>query len=161
MKIQETNDMLNLVELQEALDSTVFEHIDTAQNWEKALANLTALHRQVTDFFQETIHRYDGELPSSNPYWILFLNSAAKVIYFYHFVKQHETAEIDEETKAQLLRGYITASRILPFNLSEDNEEFLAEIENSIQQLDPAMKLEHATNTLPECFETLHTYKFG
>lgn len=158
MQIQVTNNMLNIGILQEKLDRIVFESIDTTQNWEKALTGLEQLHTQVVDYFREIGSRSEEVLPKTNTYWLLFLNSAAKVVYFYHVAKQHITTAIDETMKQQLIANFIAASCILPNNLAEDNEELMNEIEKSIQQLDPTVTLSRTANQLTDCLKAFEKY---
>lgn len=158
MEIQVTNNILNLAALHEKLENTVFDHIDTSQNWQIAINNLSLLNKQLVEYFESVLERTKGRLPKSNPYWALFLDNAAKITFFYYFAKQHIEPELDEATKATILEGYVTAARLLPNNLSEENEELVGEIQKYAKQLDPTITIPHEKNDMAGCIRAYHTY---
>ena len=102
MNIQVKNNILNLAELQEKLNRVVFDYVDTTQKWEKAQENLQHLQLQLVEYFEQYISRNDGALPSGNPYWVLFLDLASRLVYFNNLVKQNVVPELDETTRNEV-----------------------------------------------------------
>ncbi|MGM9950988.1 MAG: hypothetical protein ACI33P_12720 [Lysinibacillus sp.] len=157
MTIQVKNNMLNLAELQERLDNAVFEHIDTAQNWHKAQAKLHPLYSQAAEYFKDVVERNGGGMPKENSYWMLFMHTVSRLVYFENLIKHSSSASLDENAKHRIADGYITAARILPNCHAEDNDEFFGEINKSLQQLtDGKMTVEKADNPLSVCFQVFY-----
>ena len=159
MNIQVKNNILNLAELQEKLNRVVFDYVDTTQKWEKAQENLQQLQSQMVEYFEQYISRNDGALPSSNPYWVLFLDLASRLVYFNSLVKQNVVSELDETTRNEVANAYEMAAKIFPYKQSEENDEFLEEIEKSLQQMtDHTRSVDKSSYPLSQCMETFHNY---
>ena len=159
MTIQVKNNMLDLRELQERLDNAVFEHIDTAQNWNKAQAKLHPLYSQATEYFKGVVERNEGVMPKENSYWMLFMHTISRLLYFENLVKHNSSSALDEDAQQRIADGYITAAKILPNCQAEDNDEFFGEINKSLQQLTGGkMAVEKTTNPLSVCFQEFYRY---
>ena len=159
MKIQVKNNILNLAELQEKLNRVVFDYVDTTQKWEKAQENLQQLHSQMVVYFEQYISRNEGALPKGNPYWVLFLDLASRLVYFNNLVKQNLVSDLDETTRNEIAYAYEMAAKIFPYKQSEENDEFLEEIEKSLQQItDSARLIDKNSYPLSQCIESFHDY---
>ena len=159
MVIQVKNNMLNLMELQERLDNAVFEHVDTAQNWNKAQAKLHPLYSQATDYFRDVVERNEGVMPKENSYWTLFMHTVSRLVYFENLIQHNSSPTLNEDARNRIADGYITAAKILPNCQSEDNDEFFGEINKSLQQLtDSKMTVEKADKPLSACFQEFYRY---
>ena len=159
MVIQVKNNMLNLMELQERLDNAVFEHVDTAQNWNKAQAKLHPLYSQATDYFRDVVERNEGVMPKENSYWMLFMHTVSRLVYFENLIQHNSSPTLNEDARNRIADGYITAAKILPNCQSEDNDEFFGEINKSLQQLtDSKMTVEKADKPLSACFQEFYRY---
>ena len=159
MVIQVKNNMLNLMELQERLDNAVFEHVDTAQNWNKAQAKLHPLYSQATEYFRDVVERNEGVMPKENSYWMLFMHTVSRLVYFENLIQHNSSPTLNEDARNRIADGYITAAKILPNCQSEDNDEFFGEINKSLQQLtDSKMTVEKADKPLSACFQEFYRY---
>lgn len=159
MSIQVKNNMLDLTELQERLDNAVFDHIDTTQNWDKAQAKLHPLYSQVTEYFKGVVEQNEGLMPKENSYWMLFMHTVSRLMYFENLIQYNSISSMDEGTKHKIADGYITAANILPNFQSEDNDEFFGEIKKSLQQLtDGKMTVDKTDNSLSGCFQEFYRY---
>lgn len=159
MSIRVKNNILNLAELQEKLDHTVFDHVDTTQNWGKAQEKLQPLYSEMTAYFKEAVNRNDGDMPKENSYWVLFMHTASRLVYFDNLVKHHISPAIDETSRRKIADGYVTAARILPHCQSEQNEEYFEEINKSLQQLtDGKMEVKKVQAPLSGCFQVFYEY---
>lgn len=159
MVIQVKNNMLNLMELQERLDNAVFEHVDTAQNWNKAQAKLHPLYSQATEYFRDVVERNEGVMPKENSYWTLFMHTVSRLVYFENLIQHNSSPTLNEDARNRIADGYITAAKILPNCQSEDNDEFFGEINKSLQQLtDSKMTVEKADKPLSACFQEFYRY---
>lgn len=133
--IELKNDLLNLPQLQLQVDTIVFDYIDSTQNWSKAYAQLEDLLQKVVQNFNGYIARNEGELPKASTYWILFMDIAAKLLYFTGLAKFHLIDAGDQEASVQVFELYKASAGCLPNALLEENEEFLSEIQKSMEQL--------------------------
>ena len=159
MKIQVKNNILNLAELQEKLNRVVFDYVDTTQKWEKAQENLQDLQSQMVVYFEQYISRNEGALPSGNPYWVLFLDLASRLVYFNSLVKQNLVSDLDEATRNEIANAYEMAANIFPYKQSEENDEFLEEIEKSLRQITNSTRLvDKSSYPLSQCIENFHDY---
>lgn len=159
MNIQVKNNILNLVELQEKLNRVVFDYVDTTQKWEKAQENLQHLQSQIVVYFEQYISRHEGALPSNNPYWVLFLDLASRLVYFNNLVKQNLMSDLDEATRNEIATAYEIAAKIFPYKQSEENDEFLEEIEKSLQQITDSTRLvDKSSYPLSQCMENFRDY---
>ena len=159
MNIQVKNNILNLAELQEKLNRVVFDYVDTTQKWEKAQENLQQLQSQMVVYFEQYISRNEGALPSGNPYWVLFLDLASRLIYFNNLVKQNLMSDLDEATQNEIANAYEISAKIYPYKKSEESDEFLDEIEKSLQQITNSTRLvDKSSYPLSQCIESFHEY---
>ena len=159
MNIQVKNNILNLAELQEKLNRVVFDYVDTTQKWEKAQENLKQLQSQMVVYFKQYIERNEGALPSGNPYWVLFLDLASRLIYFNNLVKQNLMSDLDQVTKNEIANAYEISAKIYPYKQSEESDEFLEEVEKSLQQItDSARLVDKSSHPLSRCIESFHEY---
>lgn len=159
MNIEVKNNILNLVELQEKLSRVVFDYVDTTQNWEKAQEHLQHLQSQMVVYFEQYISRNDDSLPSGNPYWVLFLDLASRLVYFNSLVKQNVVSDLDEATRNEVANAYEVAAKIFPYKQSEESDEFLMEIEKSLQQITDSTRLvDKSSYSLSKCIENFYDY---
>lgn len=159
MSIRVKNSVLDLQEVQEQLDHTVFDHIDTAQNWEKAQGNLQPLYSQTTAYFKEVVANNNGDMPKENSYWMLFMHTASRLVYFDNLTKHNISSPLDEASRHQIADGYVTAAKILPNCQSEYNEEFFDEINKSLQQLtEGKVAVEKVPTSLSGCLQAFYQY---
>lgn len=127
MEIQVIREHLDIVKLQEKMNSIVFDYIDTSNNYIKAMRELKPLYMQVTIFYKELIDSRAGELPSTNTYWHLFIDCSARLCYFLAlstYYASNELQEIPEKVETLL----DIAARALPNIEQDENEEFLIAI---------------------------------
>ena len=159
MNIQVKNNILNLAELQEKLNRVVFDYVDTTQKWDKAQENLQQLQSQMVVYFEQYVSRNEGALPSGNPYWVLFLDLASRLIYFNNLVKQNLLSNIDEATQNEIANAYEISAKIYPYKQSEESDEFLDEVEKSLQQITDSTRLiDKSAHPLSQCMEYFHDY---
>ncbi|MFF5996890.1 hypothetical protein AAGS61_19440 [Lysinibacillus sp. KU-BSD001] len=159
MSIQVTNKILNLADLQEKLDRTVFDYVDTTQNWRKAQENLHMLYAQVREYFEVHVDSNGGAIPNSNPYWVLFMDISARLVYFNGLAKQHIVSDLDEATRSDIARAYAVAAKILPNKQFEENEELFEEINKSLQQISNGnYAVEKVSYPLTECLQNFYDY---
>lgn len=125
---------LNITAIEEQLNQIIFEYIDTSENWQKAVTELSEIERELEQFFITSIDNNNGSLPKGNAYWYLFLDIVSKLLYFKGLAKaklykdnEKEIVKVIEAWKASLL--------ILPNNQLENNRAFLEEIVKSIETL--------------------------
>ena len=135
MNIELKNDLLNLPSLQLKMDRIVFDHIDTLPNWSKAYGMLDELLQKMVISFNTAVDKKNGELPKGSTYWVLFMDIAAKLLYFTGLAHSHLIDEQDEEVKQHLVNLYYTSVACLPNAQIEENEELLNEIKKSIEEL--------------------------
>ena len=127
MEIQVIRDHLDIVKLQEKMNSIVFDYLDTSNNYTKAMRSLTPLYTQVTTFYKEYLGARAGELPKANTYWHLFIDCSAKLCYFLAasiFYASNELQKTPEKVESLLT----IAAYSLPSIEQEENEEFLTAI---------------------------------
>lgn len=127
MEIQVKRDHLDIVKLQEEMDSVVFDYIDTSSNYKKAARELNQMHTQVTTFYKDFIAGRAGEIPPSNTYWFLFIDCSAKLCFFLATAIYYSSNEL-QETPIKVEKLLETAARTLPNINQEENEEFLTAV---------------------------------
>lgn len=135
MNFELKNNLLNLPNLQLTMDHIVFDHIDTSPNWSKAYEMLDELLQKMVINFNVTIDEKKGDLPKASTYWILYMDIAAKLLYFTGLAQSHLIDEQDIESKKNLLKQFYTSFACLPNVSDEENEELLNEIQKSIDAL--------------------------
>lgn len=116
------------------LDQLVFDCIDTSSNWLKAEKELLEMERELEQYFVKTIDDQNGELPKESSYWYLFMDVVAKVLYF-RSLASISLNENDEKVKKKTLAAMSTSVQTLPNNHTEENEEFLREVIETISHL--------------------------
>ncbi|MFJ7646260.1 hypothetical protein ACIQ1H_01855 [Lysinibacillus sp. NPDC097279] len=127
MEIQVIREHLDIVKLQEKMNSTVFDYLDTSNNYTKAMRALTHLYTQATTFYKEYLVAKAGELPKANTYWHLFIDCSAKLCYFLAASTYYSSNEL-QKTPEKVGRLLTIAARSLPSIEQEENEELLAAI---------------------------------
>ena len=109
--------------------------------------------------FEQYVSRNEGALPSGNSYWVLFLDLASRLVYFNSLVKQNLVSDLDEATRNEIANAYEMAANIFPYKQSEENDEFLEEIEKSLQQITDSTRLvDKNSHPLSQCIENFHDY---
>ncbi|MCM3720822.1 GTPase [Solibacillus isronensis] len=158
MTIEMKNDLLNLPSLQLKMDRIVFENIDTKPNWSKAFEQLDELLHKVANNFNDYIARNNGELPSSNTYWILYMDITSKLLYFTGLAHANLIAKDDADACAHVIKLYELSASCIPNAHIESNEELLSEIEKSIHQLnEEEVKLTVADN-VEQCIKAFKQF---
>ena len=127
MEIQVIREHVDIVRLQEKMNSIVFDCIDTSNNYRKAMRDLNQIYTQVTTFYKDFIDGRDGELPPANTYWYLFIDCSAKLCYFLATATYYASNEL-QKTPEKIAKLLETAARILPNIEQEENEEFLTAV---------------------------------
>ncbi|ATP41101.1 GTPase [Solibacillus sp. R5-41] len=160
MNVEMKNELLNLPSLKFTIDEIVFDHIDTKPNWSKAYEMLDEILRKMANNYNVTIHRNNGEIPKSSTYWVLYMDVAAKLIYFTGLSQAHLIDEHDVEAKMQIIKLYQKSAACLPNASLEMNEEFVEELLKSIEQICPQNDVtsEITTNhSIEECLSEFYT----
>lgn len=159
MSTRVKSDVLDLEELQEQLNHTVFDHIDTAQNWEKAQDRLLPLYSQAVAYLKENVEQNNGAMPKENSHWMLFMHIASRLVYFETLIKHNMSNPSDEASRNQIAEGYVTAAKTLPNCQTEYNEEYFSEINKSLEQLTAGeAAVEKSDTPLSECLQTFYRY---
>lgn len=163
MSINITNELLNVGKLQHVMNQTVFDYVDTTQKSAKAYEILDDLLHQAVNYFNSQLEKNNGDVPKRSAYWPLFMDVAAKLIYFNGLTHAQLIDSNDNGARLHIVEMYKTAARCLPNVTTEENAEFLAEISKSAELLvGEAIRLETSA-TLEQClaqFQQLaHTYK--
>ncbi|KOS67916.1 hypothetical protein AEA09_04670 [Lysinibacillus contaminans] len=127
MEIQVIRDHLDIVKLQDKMNSIVFDYIDTSNNYRKAMKELNQMYMQVTTFYKDYIDGRNGEIPSTNTYWYLFIDCSAKLCYFLATAIYYSSNEL-QKTPVKVEKLLETAARTLPNIEQEESEEFLTAI---------------------------------
>lgn len=163
MSIKITNDLLNLGTVQNVMNQTVFDYVDTTQKNEKAYGILDNLLHQVVNYFNSQLENNNGEIPKRSTYWPLFMDIAAKLIYFNGLTHARLIDPSDKEASLHVVEMYKIAIRCLPNPKTEENGEFLEEIQKSAELLLGEPITLEPSNTLDECLaqfkQLAHTYK--
>ncbi len=159
VNIPVTNNIINLAQLQEKLNETVFNYIDSSQQWDKAYKELENLVHQVVEYFNNWVNK-EGQLPKANTYWTLFIDIASQLLYFYGLAWQHVMPEQDKEVKDKIGNIYTVAANCMPDVKSEERQMFFEEIAKSYLQLNLAEEgpLELHPRTINNCIETFYKY---
>lgn len=166
VNIQITNNMLNLATLQNKMDETLFDYVDTTPNWPKAYAILDDLLHQAVNYFNQYVEQRNGELPPSNSYWTLFMDLASRLIYFNGMTHAKLIDVQDEGAKNNIVNLYEISAKCMPNAKLEQNQQFLEEIVASYLELEPngerAHILDKAGSSEKDCiqsfFELCKTY---
>ena len=162
MSSKQLNNVINLAEFQQKMDEIVFDYIDTKPNWEKAYTLLDELLEQSTRYFVDYVER-NGELPSVSAYWVLFTDFNAKLIYFTTLALSHRTQKSKGITDEILSKRYNIAAKCIVNTKSEENINFMQEIEESFKEVSngeafEGKKEQTATNCIQTFYEFAQSY---
>ena len=156
MEVNITNNVLNIATLQQKMETVVFDHIDSSQNWVIAYQKLSELFTQTVNYFNERVAQENGHLPKVNTYWSLFLNISSQLIYFTALAKQN-AEQLTAETKQNIANAYIAAANILPNATTEEMEEYLEEVQKSYKAL-TGEPLEVGAKNSDDCMPALQSF---
>lgn len=127
VEIQVIRDHLDIVKLQEKMNTIVFDYLDTSNNYPKAMRELNPLYTQVTTFYKEYVDSKAGELPGANTYWHLFIDCSAKLCYFLAESMYYSSNEL-QKTPEKVEQLLTIAAFSLPSIEQEENEQLLLAI---------------------------------
>ncbi|QDP99513.1 hypothetical protein FOH38_02500 [Lysinibacillus fusiformis] len=127
MEIQVIRDHLDIVKLQDKMNSIVFDYMDTSNSYTKAMRELKPLYTQVITFYKEHVDGLAGEVPTANTYWHLFIDCSAKLCYFLAAATYYSTNEL-QKMPDKVERLLTIAAYSLPSIEQEENEGFLTVI---------------------------------
>lgn len=147
---------MNLAQLQEQMNETVFNFIDSSQQWDKAYNELDNLVGQVTKYFNNWVEK-EGQLPKGSTYWTIFMDIVARLIYFYGLAQEHIEND-NERSKDSIVTIYTFAANCMPEVQSEDSQSFFEELEKSYKQLTEEDTLEIKPRTVTNCIETFSEF---
>lgn len=163
MSIKITNEMLNVGKIQNVMNQTVFDYVDTTQKSEKAYEILDDLLHQAVNYFNDQLEKNNGELPKRSTYWPLFMDVTSKLIYFNGLTHAQLIDKADNEACKHIVEMYKIAARCLPNTTTEENSDFLEEIQNSANLLLGESVTLETSSTLEACLaefkELSQTYK--
>lgn len=163
MNIKISNDLMNLGTLQNIMNQTVFDYVDTTQKSAKAYAILDDLLHQVVNYFNEQVERNNGEIPKSLNYWPLFMDVTSKLIYFNGLTHVQLIDKDDVDARKHIIGMYEISARCLPNATTGENAEFLEEIQKSLQQISEQHPALETSKTVEECLNVFYklaqTYK--
>ncbi|MGE7666588.1 GTPase [Ureibacillus composti] len=135
LTIEIKNNLLNVSQLQEKMDEVIFDNIDTSHNWKKAYHDLDVLFNQLVAYYKNYVEQNDGKLPKSNLYWALFMDVAARLMYFRALSKKNLVNLNDLSEKEIVLFLLKNAVNCLS-NVQKRNKELLEEISQTYEELD-------------------------
>lgn len=161
MTIEMKNDLLNLPNLKFKMDQTVFDYIDSMQNWPKAYSLLDELLQKVAINFNAAIAKNEGQLPKASTYWVLYMDVAAKLLYFTGLAHAHLIDENDVDAKSHIVNLYQISAACLPNAQIEENEEHIEELKKSIAEMKPlneeSIELK-MSSSINDCFTQFYTF---
>lgn len=134
-KIQVSDNILNLAQLQDKMDGVVFDHLDTTQNWQRAYDDLDALLLQAISYFNTQVKESNGNIPNGSVYWNLFMDIVSKIIYFRTFAEKNLVDFNNASDKEKVLYNLKIAANCLP-NVQKGNKEFLQEIAQFYEEIE-------------------------
>ena len=134
MTLTISNNVLNLADLQQKMDETIFDYIDSKPNWDKAYIILDEMLEQTTKYFL-TVVGSKGVLPKPTTYWVLFMELSAKLIYFTTLALKNRTQKSKGITDELIANRFEIASKCLTNIHTDENELFLQEIKASFQEV--------------------------
>lgn len=134
LKIFQDKQYLKVSEIEDHLNQVIFECIDTSEKWERVEKELAEIEREMEQFYVKIIDENSGEVPKENSFWHLFLGVVSKVLYF-KSLAMASLNEGNEKLAPKLKMAMVTAIETLPNKQTEENEEFLNEISNTIRRL--------------------------
>lgn len=158
VNIPVTNNILNLAQLHEKMNETVFNYIDSSQHWDKAYKELENLVHQVVEYFNNWVD-IEGRLPKIGTYWTLFMDIVSQLLYFYGLAWQQLMADQDEVEKDKIVNIYTVAANCMPNVKSEEGQAFLEEITKSYEQLNSGNgTLSMSSKTVSNCITTFSEF---
>ena len=134
MSLVFSNNVLNLADLQQKMEEIVFDYIDSKPNWEKAYMLLDEMLEQTTRYFVDQVQD-KGELPQPSVYWTLFTELNAKLIYFTTLALKNREKKSSGITNEVLANRFETAAECLVNIHTEENEEFVKEIQATFEEV--------------------------
>lgn len=134
MTLTISNNVLNLADLQQKMDETIFDYIDSKPNWDKAYIILDEMLEQTTKYFL-TVVGSKGALPKPTTYWVLFMELSAKLIYFTTLALKNRTQKSNGITDELIANRFEIASKCLTNIHTDENELFLQEIKVSFHEV--------------------------
>lgn len=162
-KIQVSNNILNLVQLQEELDGILFDYVDTSQKWDKAYEKLDVLLNELMTYFNSHIQRNNGNLPEGDVYWTLFMDIASRLIYFKTVASMNLVGATCEKEKESIHNALHDAANCLP-NVQSRNLDFLQEMSQTYEQMFDGEEREfeqmylEKNNSLLDCLTSFKNY---
>lgn len=160
MNIEMKNELLNLPSLKLTVDEIVFDYIDSKPNWSKAYSMLDEILQKVANNYNNAVQRNNGELPTGSTYWVLYMDVAAKLIYFTGLAHANIIDDQDEQAKMHIVNLYQKSAACLPNASLESNEEFIEEIQKSIEGICPQTGVPTVITThhsIEECLAEFYT----
>ena len=133
MTLTNSNNVLNLADLQQKMDETIFDYIDSKANWDKAYIILDEMLEQTTKYFLNIVN--SKGLPKPTTYWVIFMELNAKLIYFTTLALKNRTQKSNGITDELIANRFEIASRCLTNIHTDENELFLQEIKASFQEV--------------------------
>lgn len=134
-KIQVSDNILNLAQLQDKMDGIVFDHLDTTQNWQRAYDDLDALLLQAIAYYKAQVKEANGNIPKGTVYWNLFMDIVSKIIYFRTFALKNLVDLNNASEKETVLFNLKVAANCLP-NIQKGNKDFLQEIAQFYEEIE-------------------------
>ncbi|QBK26353.1 hypothetical protein [Ureibacillus thermophilus] len=161
-KIQVTNDLMNLFQLQEELDRILFNYVDTSQKWDIAYEELGQLLNELNTYFRNYIQSNNRQLPENEMYWSLFMDNVSRIMYFKIFAYINLQKELSEEQKEKIKHALYDAASCLP-DVQGRNYQFLQEIGQTYSHLyDDHSQFEKTylakNNRLFDCIKYFHEF---
>ena len=133
MTLTISNNVLNLADLQQKMDETIFDYIDSKPNWDKAYIILDEMLEQTTKYFLNIVN--SKGLPTPTTYWVIFMELNAKLIYFTTLALKNRTQKSNGITDELIANRFEIASKCLTNIHTDENELFLQEIKASFQEV--------------------------
>lgn len=133
--IIEKYNKINILKLQNDLNEIVFNYIDSSQKWDKAYSALDELMSTTIGHFQSSVKKDQINTLPANTYWVLFLNNVSRLIYFHTIAYKEAKANSSELSKETVLSLIQHAVKCLPNTKHEENQQFLEEIKQTVEQL--------------------------
>ena len=133
MTLTISNNVLNLANLQQKMDETIFDYIDSKPNWDKAYIILDEMLEQTTKYFLNIVN--SKGLPAPTTYWIIFMELNAKLLYFTTLALKNRTQKSNGITDELIANRFEVASKCLTNIHTDENELFLQEIKASFQEV--------------------------
>ena len=152
------SNLLNLLSIQNKMEQTVFDYVDTTTNMQKAFTTLDELLHQMVNNFNATVESMEGQLPQSSTYWVLFMDIAARLVYFNGLTSAELINQNDSDAKEHTLNLYKLSAKCMPNPNEENSEQFIEEVIVGIQQLegvnDESTLL--TSSSMNECLEAFY-----